>query len=65
MQDMGVHPDQSLALEDSDNGARAATDAGLRVIVVPDLKAPSAETRDLALAVLPSLSEVQVFISKV
>ncbi len=35
---LGVPAGQCLAFEDSDHGARAAHDAGLRVVVVPDLK---------------------------
>jgi beta-phosphoglucomutase-like phosphatase (HAD superfamily) len=36
---LGVAPAQCLAFEDSDHGARAAHAAGLRVVLVPDLKA--------------------------
>ena len=36
---LGVPPMRCLAFEDSDHGARAAHGAGLRVVVVPDLKA--------------------------
>jgi HAD superfamily hydrolase (TIGR01509 family) len=36
---LGVPPLRCLAFEDSDLGARAAHQAGLRVVVVPDLKA--------------------------
>jgi beta-phosphoglucomutase-like phosphatase (HAD superfamily) len=36
---LGVPPLRCLAFEDSDHGARAAHEAGLRVVVVPDLKA--------------------------
>jgi HAD superfamily hydrolase (TIGR01509 family) len=35
---LGVPPRRCLAFEDSDHGARAAHQAGLRVVVVPDLK---------------------------
>jgi HAD superfamily hydrolase (TIGR01509 family) len=35
---LGVSPAHCLAFEDSDHGARAAHAAGLRVILVPDLK---------------------------
>ena len=36
---LGVLPVRCLAFEDSDHGARAAQEAGLRVVMVPDLKA--------------------------
>jgi HAD superfamily hydrolase (TIGR01509 family) len=35
---LGVPPMRCLAFEDSDHGAKAAHEAGLRVVVVPDLK---------------------------
>jgi beta-phosphoglucomutase-like phosphatase (HAD superfamily) len=36
---LGVQPVRCLAFEDSDHGAAAAHQAGLRVVVVPDLRA--------------------------
>ncbi|MFN4292543.1 MAG: HAD family hydrolase [Thermoflexales bacterium] len=54
---LGVTPGVCVALEDSENGARAAYAAGMRVIIVPDLKLPDDETRALADCVLPSLRE--------
>jgi HAD superfamily hydrolase (TIGR01509 family) len=36
---LGVTPTQCLAFEDTDHGARAAHAAGIRVIIVPDLRA--------------------------
>lgn len=44
-----------IALEDSENGVRAAHAAGMRVIMVPDLKAPDDSVRALANWVVPSL----------
>jgi len=38
---LGVAPQDCIAFEDSENGARAAQAAGVRVVVVPDLKAPA------------------------
>ncbi|MGH8231101.1 MAG: HAD family hydrolase, partial [Steroidobacteraceae bacterium] len=35
---LGVSPARCLAFEDSDHGARAAHAAGLRVVLIPDLK---------------------------
>jgi len=40
-----------VVLEDSDSGAQAAAAAGMRVIVIPDRREPSRQTRALAAAV--------------
>ena len=37
---LGVAPEDCIAFEDSENGARAAQAAGVRVVIVPDLKHP-------------------------
>lgn len=60
--DLGVDVSNCLALEDSDNGAMSAFSAGIRVIVVPDLKQPSLVTKEIALAVCASLFEVKELI---
>jgi HAD superfamily hydrolase (TIGR01509 family) len=49
---LGVAPAQCLAFEDSDHGARAAHVAGLRVVLVPDLKAHEFASAYLHLASL-------------
>lgn len=38
---LGLHVDECIAFEDSEMGAQAAIAAGLKVVVVPDLKQPS------------------------
>ena len=58
---LGVNPADCLALEDSDNGVRAAVAAGMTVIQVPDLVAPSAALRELGHTVLGSLDDVSAF----
>jgi beta-phosphoglucomutase-like phosphatase (HAD superfamily) len=50
---VGAEPAACLAFEDSENGATAALRAGMRVVVVPDLRRPQVAG---ALAVLPSLA---------
>ena len=45
-------PLRCLAFEDSDHGARAAHEAGLRVVVVPDLKAQRFDSAYLQLSSL-------------
>ena len=56
---LGVKPEKCLALEDSENGVRAALSAGLIVIQVPDMVPPSREIRSLEHIILNSLFEVQ------
>ncbi|CAN5892239.1 HAD family phosphatase [soil metagenome] len=60
---LGVPVEACLVLEDSENGVRAAVAAGLRVIQVPDLKAPSDEFLTLGHDVLPSLGAVQAYLA--
>lgn len=48
-----------LVLEDTDTGALAAHAAGIDVIIVPDLKQPSKEAAEKAIAICSSLSEVE------
>ena len=54
---LGVAPEHCIAFEDSENGARAAQAAGVRVVIVPDLKHPPADVAARAHGVLGSLSE--------
>ena len=54
---LGVAPEDCIAFEDSENGARAAQAAGVRVVIVPDLKPPSAEVAARAHGVIGSLAE--------
>lgn len=56
---LGVAPDACLALEDSHNGVRAASAAGMMTIMVPDLLAPTEEMRGLCVAVVTGLDEVR------
>ncbi len=56
---LGVLPEHSVAIEDSDVGALAASAAGMIPIIVPDLNAPSPEARSVAFRVLPSLREAR------
>ena len=52
-------PANCLALEDSYNGVRAASAAGMATIMIPDLLHPTPEIASLCVGVLPSLKDVQ------
>lgn len=55
---LGQAAEGCWALEDSDNGVRAAYRAGMTVVQVPDLIEPSAEVRALGHPVVDSLVDV-------
>ena len=57
-------PAHCVALEDSEAGIRSAHAAGMVAVMIPDLKQPSDEVRQLARAVLPSLHEVVGWLEK-
>jgi beta-phosphoglucomutase-like phosphatase (HAD superfamily) len=56
---LGVQPKLCLALEDSHNGARSASSAGMMTIMVPDLLEPTDEIRGLCTFVAGDLNEVR------
>ena len=58
----GLLLDTELVLEHSEPGVWAAHRAGMRVLIVPDLKRPSAEVAALAEGVFDSLAEAQEFL---
>jgi HAD superfamily hydrolase (TIGR01509 family) len=56
---LGVDPARCAAIEDSENGIRSASAAGMRVVAVPNgVFPPSEEALSLAVAVLGSLDEL-------
>jgi len=61
-QKLNVAPGKCLAIEDSDNGVRAAFSAGMTVIQVPDLKQPSDEVVALGHIIAASLTEVETML---
>lgn len=54
---IGVDAVHCIAIEDSEVGARAAVDAGMWTLMVPDLKPPSAALAALVREVLPSMAD--------
>ena len=54
---LDVEPEDCIAFEDSENGARAAQAAGVRVVIVPDLKHPPDDVAARAHGVIDSLAE--------
>ena len=56
---LGVEPQAAVAVEDSGNGIRAATAAGLALIAIPSAHAPLDDgVLDLASLVLPTIAEL-------
>lgn len=56
--ELGVNPENTLALEDSDAGILSAHLAGLKPILIPDIKTPKPETEKIAYRKFNDLSEV-------
>ncbi len=56
--ELGVNASHCIALEDSENGVISATAAGLSVIQIPDLIAPSETLRKNGHIILDSLNDV-------
>lgn len=61
---LGVPPEEAMALEDSANGLRAALDAGVMAVMVPDLLTDLPELEPYLTAKLPSLTAVRDYIKK-
>ena len=58
-QRLGVTPAACLALEDSHNGIRAASSAGMMTIMVPDMLEATGEMQDLCVRIAADLHEVR------
>jgi HAD superfamily hydrolase (TIGR01509 family) len=56
---LGVEPRDCLALEDSHNGVRAASAAGMMTIMVPDMLDPTEEMETLCVRIARDLHEVR------
>ena len=57
-QKLVIEPQECYALEDSYHGLKAAYYAGMKAILIPDIKSPSEETLKIAYKKLDNLLEV-------
>jgi len=64
-QRLNLTPDRCLALEDSYNGVRAAYAANMRVIMIPDLLAPTDEMHRKALMIAKDLHVICLLVDDV
>ncbi len=64
-QQLGLHPSECLALEDSPNGVKSASSAGCVTVMVPDLTQPDDELMGLICAKADSLADVPAFIENI
>ena len=62
--DMGVVPSDAFAIEDSYNGIRAASKAGMQPIMVPDILPPTEEMQQLCHAILPNLTALPALLQR-
>lgn len=63
LEKLDTKKEETLVLEDSLNGVRAAYEAGIPVIMIPDLLKPDKEAHEKAYAVLDNLSEVKKYLN--
>jgi HAD superfamily hydrolase (TIGR01509 family) len=61
---LGIEPRSCLALEDSHNGIRSASGAGMMTIMVPDQMEPNEEILKLCLGSVSSLHEVHRLVAE-
>ena len=61
---MAVAPTEAYAIEDSYNGIRSASRAGMQPIMVPDLLPVTAEMEQLSCTVCNNLLEVRVYLQQ-
>jgi beta-phosphoglucomutase-like phosphatase (HAD superfamily) len=57
IQKLGFAVEECIAFEDSEPGARAAIAAGLKVVVVPDLKQPSDFVKENSFKIVSNLAD--------
>lgn len=59
---LGVEPEQAYAIEDSYNGIRSASAAGMKPLMVPDLIPPDQEMERLSCGIFRDLYEVEKYL---
>lgn len=60
--ELGVEPGEAYAVEDSPSGIRAAYAAGMKPVMVPDLKRPDEEIKQMAHRICGDLLEVRALL---
>ncbi len=63
-EELKVSPENACGIEDSYNGIRSVSRAGMHPIMVPDMAPPTEEMEKLAEVILPSLAEVIGYLDK-
>lgn len=61
---LGVKPEEAYAIEDSPNGIRAASAAGMKPIMVPDMVRPDAEMETLSFMICDDLVQVMKYLNQ-
>ena len=61
-EEMGLRPEECMAVEDSPNGVLSAYRAGCRVVMVPDQTQPDEELKPLLYGCVPTLDELERFV---
>lgn len=60
---LGIDPADCLALEDSHNGVRSASSAGMMTVMVPDMLDPTEEMHTLCVRIAHDLHEVRAMLA--